>query len=612
MLTNTLFKLADHLDWEITENEDFIYGEYKGYLYSIMSGKNFTAIFSPVSALTVEDRDALYDWLLENESVFKIFNYEITENFLCLRLKEGIINRSYKSLIDIIERLSNFFDQIDLTKNACLVCGQEASEQEKGLYLDLFCYLHAKCEYREGFDVAVDAKESFHKGKERIPNEDRIEELAEKMKDYHSEFSKDLQEILSIASVKDLATEKAPYGQGTADALDEFIRIADKMGFKTKNLDYRAGYAEFGEGDQMIAALCHLDVVPADEGWESPPFEPRLINGKLYARGVADDKGPTMAVLYAMKALKDDGYEPPCRIRLIVGLDEENGFSCMDHYRQVEELPLAGFTADATFPAVFAEKGILRINFQKERQLQDEGIEIKSLKGGEAVNMVPQVCRYILQKDGEFLEEVKVEGKASHASRPELGDNAIVKALQKIKADYPEWDDVLSDLSQKYFNSHIYGDDFGIAGSDESGALTLNIALIEVSPDKIDLTFDIRYPITKSGSEIAAILDKKMQDLAFDSCQYKDEAPLDLGKESGLVTTVMDVYNTAMGSNDEAVAMGGGTYARAIPNILAFGAVFPGTPDCMHQVDEHASLKHLYAASYIYKETLRALAEKQR
>ena len=106
MLTNTLFKLADHLDWEITENEDFIYGEYKGYLYSIMSGKNFTAIFSPVSALTVEDRDALYDWLLENESVFKIFNYEITENFLCLRLKEGIINRSYKSLIDIIERLS--------------------------------------------------------------------------------------------------------------------------------------------------------------------------------------------------------------------------------------------------------------------------------------------------------------------------------------------------------------------------------------------------------------------------------------------------------------------------------------------------------------------------
>lgn len=611
MLTNTLFKLADNLDWQVTENEDFIFGEYKGYLYSLMSGKNFTAIFTPVSALSVVDRELLYSWLDDNQETFKILNYEITENFLCVRLREGFINRSYKSIRDIVERLSNFFDQIDLDKNVCVVCGEETLDENKGLYLDLFCYLHPECEYKKGIDVSDEMLTSSNQD-DKIPNEDRIEELAEKIEEYQADFLKDLKTLVSVPSVKGIPSERAPFGKDTADALDEFIKIADSMGFKTKNLDYRAGYAEFGEGHDMIAALCHLDVVPADEGWESPPFEPRLIGDKLYARGVADNKGPAIAVLYAIKALKDEGYEPPCRIRLIVGLDEESGFSCMKHYRQVEELPVSGFTADASFPAVFAEKGILRIHFQQERSLEGKGIEIKSLQGGEAINMVPSVCRYIVQKDGKFLKEVEAQGKAGHASNPKLGDNAIVKALRQIKEEYPEWDDVLSELSEKYFNNHIYGEDYGIASSDESGDLTLNIGLIDVSPDKIDLTFDIRYPITKSGSTIAKVLDEKMQELGFEPCDYDDEIPLDLGENSDLVVTVMEVYNKAMQTNDKAVAMGGGTYARAIPNILAFGAVFPGTPDSMHQVDEHSNIKHLYAASYIYKETLRALAENQR
>lgn len=448
---------------------------------------------------------------------------------------------------------------------------------------------------------------------EEIKNQKKISELALRMKAYESAYIKDLCNLLSVPSIQGPATDQAPYGKATAEALDRFLEIAAVMGFATCNLDYHVGYAEFGEGSEMIAVLCHLDVVPAGEGWSHDPFIPRIVDNVLYARGVADDKGPAMSVLYAMKALKDEGYKPPCRIRLIVGLNEESGFGCMKHYHDVKaEMPVAGFTADASFPAVFAEKGILQTTFCANRKLSGQGVELVSMVGGEAANMVPQTTRCFVQIDGKKSEEIVVEGKSSHASRPELGDNAIVKALKQLTKKYPDWHDPLRDLSDRYLNDIINGKDFGIACSDESGELTMNFGMIEVTPEQANLTFDIRYPVTKNGSLIKETLAEKMQTLGFQAVDKKHEAALNLGKDSLLVKTVMDVYNKAMESSDQAVAMGGGTYAKSIPNILAFGAVFPGTPDCMHQVDEHARIDDLLAASYIYKETLKALAENQR
>ncbi|HHT24337.1 MAG TPA: M20 family metallopeptidase [Clostridiaceae bacterium] len=442
--------------------------------------------------------------------------------------------------------------------------------------------------------------------------QEKIKELSAKMESYKSDFLRDLEDILAVPSVKGPATATAPYGEATAEALAVFLEKAERMGFRTKNLDNKAGYAEFGSGEKMIGVLVHLDVVPAGEGWQYSPFKARLIDGKLYARGVADNKGPAIASLYAMKALLDEGYELPCRIRLIIGLNEENGFGCMEHYKAVEEIPVAGFVPDATFPAVFAEKGILHITYKMNRKKLGTGVHLLSMKGGEAVNMVPQICRYTLKLDSDDRIDLEVEGKAAHASRPELGDNAIVKALHKIISEHSDWQDPLADLTKKYFNNYIYGDDFNLAFSDDSGNLTLNIGKIEVDESEVTLTIDIRYPVTKSGTTILKELDTKLAEFGFVQKSHSDSLPLNLGKDSLLVTTVMNVYNHAMGSTEEAVAMGGGTYARAIPNVLAFGAVFPGTPDVMHQVDEHVELDHLYAASYIYKQTLKALAENER
>ncbi|NLJ70443.1 MAG: M20 family metallopeptidase [Clostridiaceae bacterium] len=616
MLTNTLLKYAAKFNWQINEDEDFTFGEHKGYLYSLMSGRNFTAIFTPVAGLQIEDTDKLFDWLEDNEIKYNFLNYEITDNFLCIRLKEGIIARSVNSIREVIEDLSNFFEQIDLFSEICVICGEPADDSNKGLYLDLFCYMHAECEYLKGIDVAKEyelaLEAEVNQVEETRVTQEKIVELSTKMDAYKSDFLKDLKDILAVPSVKGPATETAPYGESTAEALSVFLKQAERMGFHVKNLDNKAGYIEFGSGEKMIAALVHLDVVPAGEGWQHSPFKARLADGKLYARGVADDKGPAIATLYAMKALVDEGYEPPCRIRLIVGLDEESGFGCMKHYKEVEEIPVAGFVPDGSFPAVFAEKGILSITYQMERQNLDAGVQLLNMQGGEAANMVPQVCRYTLQINSDEQSSFEVEGKAAHASKPELGTNAIVEALHKIISDYSDWQDPLADFTKKYLNEHIYADDFGLACADDSGVLTLNVGKIEVSESTVTLTIDIRYPVTKSGTTISEILDDKLAEFGFVRKTYSDSPPLNLGKDSQLITTAMKVYNEAMDSDEEAVAMGGGTYARVMPNLFAFGAVFPGTPDVMHQVDEHVELDHLYAASYIYKQTLKALAENER
>ncbi|HHU54140.1 MAG TPA: M20 family metallopeptidase [Clostridiaceae bacterium] len=624
MLTNTLLKYAEKFEWQVNSDEDFTFGEHKGYLYSLMSGRNFTAIFTPVAGLEIEDTDKLFDWLEDNEKKYNLLNYEITDNFLCVRLKEGIFARSVNSIREIIEDLSNLFEQIDLLSEVCVICGKPATELNKGLYLDLFCYMHEECEYLEGIDVAGEYEQALeaelnraeetelNQTEEVKTDQTKIKELSAKMEPYKKDFLQDLKEILAVPSVKGPATDTAPYGEATAEALNIFLKQADRLGFRTKNIDNKAGYAEFGSGEKMIGVLVHLDVVPAGEGWHHSPFEARLIDGKLYARGAADDKGPAIASLYAMKALLDDGYEPPCRIRLIIGLDEESGFDCMKHYKKVEEIPVAGFVPDAAFPAVYAEKGILGITYQMNRPKLDQEFQLIRMQGGEATNMVPQVCRFTLQIDSDKKIDIEIEGKAAHASKPELGDNAIIKALHNIVSEYPDWQDPLADLTKEYFNNHIYGDDFGLACSDDSGKLTLNVGKITVDESEVTLAIDIRYPVTVDGTIILEKLDAKLEEFGFERKSHTNSPPLNLGKESQLVLTAMNEYNQAMDCEEQAVAMGGGTYARAIPNVIAFGAVFPGTPDVMHQVDEHVELDHLYAASYIYKQTLKALAENER
>ena len=206
------------------------------------------------------------------------------------------------------------------------------------------------------------------------------------------ELLKSLQELLAIESVARRDQEK-PFGNGVAQALDYTLSLCQRMGFHTKNADGLYGYAEIGDGAEIIGCLGHLDVVPAGDGWHYPPYAGTIDGGRLYGRGTIDDKGPTLIALFAAhdvaQAYERAGKPMPRRIRFIFGQTEESGpWDDMAAYVAHEEPVRFGFTPDADFPAIYCEKGILRLHLTMP--LTDSGI--LNAKGGTVVNMVPDAC----------------------------------------------------------------------------------------------------------------------------------------------------------------------------------------------------------------------------
>lgn len=175
---------------------------------------------------------------------------------------------------------------------------------------------------------------------------------------YESEFIEKTMKLIRIPSVYKFNGDY-PYGEPIDQALQTMLKIAEEDGFKTKNIEGHAGHIEFGQGEEILGILGHLDVVPAGEGWETDPFSPVIKDGNLYGRGAQDDKGPVMAAYIAMKLLKQQGFQPNKRVRLILGTDEERDWQGIEHYFKHEDMPEFGFSPDASFPVINAEKGLL-------------------------------------------------------------------------------------------------------------------------------------------------------------------------------------------------------------------------------------------------------------
>ncbi|MHB8962105.1 MAG: Sapep family Mn(2+)-dependent dipeptidase, partial [Saccharofermentanales bacterium] len=427
--------------------------------------------------------------------------------------------------------------------------------------------------------------------------------------------------IIAIPSVKDTPSEDAPFGKATLDALDYMLALGRKMGFKTRNLDGYAGYIEFGDGLREVAALCHLDIVPPGDGWTSDPYKLTIKDGRAVGRGVIDDKGPAIACLYAMKSLRDSGFRPNSRIRLILGLDEESGCECMTHYRDHEPVPDIGFTPDAKFPVIYAEKGILHVTisgipvYPRPSGLPTAGFEVS---GGDKANMVPSVCRYSMLPDSEVASvpldctTKVVTGRSSHASLPHLGENAISKAMGEIAVilDSRGASNPLSEFYFKNIGFDTDGSRFGIAYTDEkSGSLTCNAGLLSFDGRSASLTLDIRYPVTADKSWIMDTLLSRAAEYGLVIHEDSGMDPLYREPDSSFVTTLLQVYKDETASEALPIAIGGGTYARRMPNIIAFGPVADPAHDVAHQADEYFRLDDLYLCVRIYERAFRKLDE---
>jgi len=459
-------------------------------------------------------------------------------------------------------------------------------------------------------------------------------DLKKRIAQYEDEMVKTLRELIAVPSVKsEPAGPGAPFGREPARALEYVLRWGEKHGFVTENFSGYAGHLEYGEGEDIVGVLLHLDVVPAGEGWQYPPFAGIRVNDRVYGRGAVDDKGPVTAVLYALKALKEEGIRLSKKIRVIFGCDEESNWECMEHYFQHEKKPSCGFAPDGDFPLINCEKGFLGLSLQTTVASSSDGPVIIRLKGGTRLNVVPEDAEAVLVAkdsgdaffaalqektagDGQvFLEKsgeeirLKVRGKSAHASLPHLGENAVVhllKFLAALEFKGEQWE-IIRLLGEKF--GDYDGKGLAIACRDDlSGALTLNLGTIDFSGEQGKLEVDIRYPLCTDEKAITGTIRENLAGTGFTMTKLRDLPPHHMPAESPLVKTLLAVYREETGDFRRPLAIGGRTYAVALGNGVAFGPNLPGRPELAHQKDEYILVPDLMMCARIYAEAMYRLA----
>jgi len=435
---------------------------------------------------------------------------------------------------------------------------------------------------------------------------------------------KAVQESIRINSTADLPTEKMPFGTGPAAALQHALTLAENLGFHIENLHNAIGYAEFGKGDEMIAILGHLDVVPAIGPWKYPPFGGEVHDGILWGRGALDNKGPIIGALFAMKAIEASGVKLSRRIRVILGTNEESGSKDIYYYNSTQEAPVMGFTPDASFPVIFAEKGILTLSLSKNLDQRNGSVKLRSLSGGTAANIVPDTAEAIVVYDNGATKKYEGFGRAAHGSTPEKGENAIINLLKQLEGlnfcqDLKEF---ISTLIER-IGGETNGLSMGIQMQDDkSGSLTLNLATINLTMDheniglaetipaqKINAIVNIRYPVTRNADEILQIITRHAFKSGVEAAIANHKEPLYVKEDSELIKKLQSVYEQSTGEKAELLAIGGSTYAKAMKNIVAFGPIFPGQEDVTHQVNEHISIENLMKNIKIMAAAMYTLAQ---
>lgn len=448
-------------------------------------------------------------------------------------------------------------------------------------------------------------------------------ELVEKNE---STLMKRLFGLLKIESVLDRydPTSATPFGEGVHQALTYMIDLAKKDGFITKNINNHAAHVEFGEGEELLGVLCHVDVVPANrnEKWESDPFNPEVRDGRIYARGAIDDKGPTMAAYMALKLLRDHvkDFAPKKRIRIIFGTDEESEWRGIQEYFKTEEMPTIGFAPDALFPLIYGEKGMFSFRFEGAH----ESDALEEFYSGIRSNVVPDEAYAILNIDLEapfktFLEsnnyrgEVSgnkyiIKGKAAHAMNPDTGINAAYLLAQFLNQHL---DNKYIQFIVEKLSFDALGEKLGIHHYDEEMKnLTMNNGIFRYANDQAFIDFNCRYPKGYDIPSAEKVLQKEAKKYGL-SYVFNANKPVHyIDPNADLVQTLLNVYREGTQDLDSRpITIGGGTYARSIPNGVAFGMAFPGQIEQAHQANESVNKSDYLAGTMLYMAAIKRLSE---
>lgn len=363
---------------------------------------------------------------------------------------------------------------------------------------------------------------------------------------YRDQMLNDIIDVVRIPSIESEPKENAPFGEEVNRALLKALSIAEKLGFKTKNIDGYMGYAEFGEGDDYVGVLGHLDVVPTEEGWVNPPFSGHVEKGKIYSRGVLDNKGPIISALYGLYAIKESGLKLKKPVRIIFGTDEESGFKDLEYYLKKEKPPIMGFTPDCKYPVVYGERG--------------RAVIVAKVK-------LKESCREELTK--EFF-----------------------------------------DFVNKYFlSSNSNGDRLGINYDDnEFGVMAMRGYNLYNGENTLNFKFTLSYPAVVTIKELMKkIKDKATENIGIELLHNYDAVKFE--KDCFMVRSLQEAYEEITGLDGTPVTTTGGTYAKAMPNIVPFGPSFPGQKGISHNPNEYMDISDIETNAKIYAQGIYKLAK---
>lgn len=427
-------------------------------------------------------------------------------------------------------------------------------------------------------------------------------------KKYEKEIIEHTMNLVRIPSVlkenEEVDGVKYRFGYNNKVALDYFLNLAKEMGFKTKNIENVCGEVEYGEGEEIFACLCHLDVVPADGNWTNPPYEPWIEDGKIFGRGTSDDKGPAVCSLYALKVLKDLNVKLTRRVKLIVGTDEETGSRGLERYLETQENPTLGISPDADFPIIYGEKGITSFEISGKNT---SGI---TACGGVRLNVVAPWVKFSSEADySDFLnlprtkiinDEYYLEGKSAHAMEPNNGINAIKEFVTYMHGKIN--DKFINFIYDKLMNTRLK--DMGLNITDEEmGDLTMNIGLLEMKENS-KLGINMRYPRNLNFDYFYHEFSKQAKEYGLEVKVISNTKPHYVDPKSDFIQKLHESYKKYTNDDSPLKTIGGGTYARDIKNGVAFGVKFPNEPEMAHETNEYITIDSLMKAGTIITDAI--------
>ena len=410
--------------------------------------------------------------------------------------------------------------------------------------------------------------------------------------------------------------------------------LSQNLGFEVRDYDGYAASVRFGDAGKEIGILSHIDVVPPGNGWSRPPFEPWVEDGKLYGRGAVDDKGPMVAALYAMKAVKESGLPIRNHVCHIIGCDEETGHRCIKYYLTREKQPDLGFSPDGSFSVIHAEKGILRFKIQEEwKETEGNMLHVERIEAGTVVNAVPNSAKVWLKGTEEILDSVREKflscrdkenpvyeegrlvlsfrGVSAHAMQPWLGDNAILPMVDFLcQLPLTEEERRYFEALQALFADGWEGKNMGIACEDQlSGKLSMNLGILNLKDGQCEAKIDVRCPVHIDLDMVWKTIELNCRKYGFEAEYWQKRPSLYVPKEAELVQTLLTIYNEMTGQREEPIVIGGGTYCRDVENFVSFGPVFPGEPELAHEANEYIDIESLMKTAKIYAQALYQLVK---